>query len=111
LINKKTLGKMKKTAWLVNVGRGAVIDEQALVLALKEKRIAGAMLDVYEKYRLAPDHELLKLENVILTPHLAGVTVAARGRASVAAAAEMLRMLAGERPVNFVNPAVVEQMN
>jgi D-3-phosphoglycerate dehydrogenase len=48
---------------------------------------------------------------VILTPHLAGVTRAARGRASVAAAGEMLRMLAGERPVNFVNPAVVEQMN
>jgi D-3-phosphoglycerate dehydrogenase len=111
LINKKTLGKMKKTAWLVNVGRGAVIDEQALILALKEKRIAGAMLDVYEQYRLSPGDDLLKLDNVILTPHLAGVTRAARGRASVAAAAEMLRMLAGERPVNFVNPAVVEQMN
>jgi D-3-phosphoglycerate dehydrogenase len=111
LINKKTLGKMKKTAWLVNVGRGAVIDEQALILALKEKRIAGAMLDVYEQYRLSPGDDLLKLDNVILTPHLAGVTRAARGRASVAAAGEMLRMLAGERPVNFVNPAVVEQMN
>jgi D-3-phosphoglycerate dehydrogenase len=111
LINQKTLGKMKKTAWLINVGRGPVIDERALVSALKSRQIAGAMLDVYEQYRLSADNELLKLDNVILTPHLAGLTRAARGRASIAAAGEMLRMLAGERPVNFVNPAVVEQMN
>jgi D-3-phosphoglycerate dehydrogenase len=67
------------------------------------------MLDVYEQYRLAPDHDLLKLDNVILTPHLAGVTVAARGRASVAAAGEMLRMLAGKRPHNLVNPEALEK--
>jgi D-3-phosphoglycerate dehydrogenase len=72
--------------------------------SLKEKRIAGAMLDVYEQYRLPPEHDLFKLDNVILTPHLAAVTVQARARASVAAAAEMLRMLAGERPFNLVNP-------
>ena len=104
LVNARTLGLMKKSAWIVNVGRGAVIDEKALVDALKKRQIAGAMLDVYEHYRLSPDHELLKLDNVILTPHLAGNTVAARGRASIAAAGEMLRMLAGERPLNLVNP-------
>jgi D-3-phosphoglycerate dehydrogenase len=62
------------------------------------------MLDVYEHYRLPPGHELFKLDNVILTPHLAAVTRQARARASVAAAGEMLRMLAGERPHNLVNP-------
>jgi len=107
LLSKKTLGLMKKTAWVINVGRGAVINEQDLMAALRDKSIAGAMLDVYEQYRLAPDHELFKLDNVILTPHLAGVTVAARGRASVAAAAEMLRMLSGEPPLNLVNPDVL----
>jgi D-3-phosphoglycerate dehydrogenase len=106
LINPNTLASMKKSAWIINVGRGAVIDERALIAALNRRQIAGAMLDVYEQYRLSPDHEILKLDNVILTPHLAGVTVAARGRAGVAAAGEMLRMLAGERPVNFVNPEV-----
>lgn len=104
LINARTLGLMKKTAWIVNVGRGAVIDERSLIEALREKRIAGAMLDVYEHYRIAPGHELFGLDNVILTPHLAGGTNASRGRASVAAAQEMLRMLAGERPLNLVNP-------
>jgi D-3-phosphoglycerate dehydrogenase len=104
LINEKTLKQMKRSAWLVNVGRGAVIDESSLILSLREKKIAGAMLDVYEQYRLPPDHELFKLDNVILTPHLAGGTIASRARASVAAAGEMLRMLAGERPINLVNP-------
>jgi D-3-phosphoglycerate dehydrogenase len=104
LINEKTLRLMKKTAWIINVGRGAVIDEKALIHSLQERQIGGAMLDVYEQYRLPPDHELFRLDNVILSPHLAGVTVAARGRASVAAAGEMLRMLAGERPLNLVNP-------
>jgi D-3-phosphoglycerate dehydrogenase len=108
LINEKTLGWMKPTAWLVNVGRGAVIDERALILALKEKRIAGAMLDVYEHYQIAPGHELFKLDNVILTPHLAGGTIASRARASIAAAGEMLRMLAGERPINLVNPEALD---
>jgi D-3-phosphoglycerate dehydrogenase len=104
LINEKTLRLMKPTAWLVNVGRGAVVDERALILSLREKRIAGAMLDVYEHYQIAPGHELFELDNVILTPHLAGGTIASRSRASVAAAGEMLRMLAGERPINLVNP-------
>jgi D-3-phosphoglycerate dehydrogenase len=104
LMNRKTIGLMKPAAWLINVGRGAVIDEQSLIAALKNQAIKGAMLDVYEHYRLPPEHELFKLDNVILTPHLAAVTRQARARASVAAAAEMLRMLAGERPYNLVNP-------
>jgi D-3-phosphoglycerate dehydrogenase len=108
LINARTLASMKKSAWLVNIGRGAVIDENALVRALRERRIAGAMLDVYEQYRLSPEHELRNLDNVILTPHLAGVTVAARTRSGIGSAEEMVRMMAGERPRNFVNPEAWE---
>jgi len=104
LFNAARLGAMKREAWLINVGRGPVVDETALVDALHEKRIAGAMLDVYEHYRIAPGHPLFALNNVILTPHLAGSTRESRARTAVRAADEMLRMLAGERPHNLVNP-------
>ena len=107
LINEKTLGQMKPTAWLINVGRGPVVQEEALIDALRSKRIAGAMLDVYEHYRLEPGHPLFSFDNVILTPHLAAVTCESRARASVAAADEMLRILRGERPRNLVNPEVM----
>jgi D-3-phosphoglycerate dehydrogenase len=104
LFNRKRIESMKPTAWLINVGRGPVVEEEALVAALRERRIGGAMLDVYEHYRLPPGHPLFALDNVVLTPHLAGMTRESRGRMSVAAAEEILRMLAGERPKNFVNP-------
>jgi D-3-phosphoglycerate dehydrogenase / 2-oxoglutarate reductase len=85
---------------------GPVIDETALIEALRNKKLAGAMLDVYEHYRLEPGHALFALDNVVLTPHLSGMTVESRARMSVAAAQEMLRMLAGDAPRNFVNPQV-----
>ncbi|MEA3194838.1 MAG: D-3-phosphoglycerate dehydrogenase / 2-oxoglutarate reductase [Betaproteobacteria bacterium] len=103
LFNEKRIRSMKKSAWLINVGRGAVVHEEALIGALKGRHIAGAMLDVYEHYRLEPDHPLLSLDNAILTPHLAGMTVESRARMSVAAAEEMLLMLAGKPPKNWVN--------
>jgi D-3-phosphoglycerate dehydrogenase len=104
LFNKQRIESMKATAWLINVGRGPVVEEAALIEALRERRIAGAMLDVYEHYRLPPGHPLFSLDNAVLTPHLAGMTRESRARMSVAAAEEVLRMLAGERPKNFVNP-------
>jgi D-3-phosphoglycerate dehydrogenase len=104
LLNPRAISMMRREAWLINVGRGPVVDEAALVAALKDRRIAGAMLDVYEHYRLEPGHALLSLDNVILTPHLAGMTRESRARMSVAAAEEMVRMLSGEAPSNFVNP-------
>jgi D-3-phosphoglycerate dehydrogenase len=108
LFNTPRLTAMKSSAWLINVGRGPVIDETALVEALRTRRIAGAMLDVYEHYRIAPGHPLFDLDNVVLTPHLAGSTRESRARASVRAADETLRMLAGERPRNLVNPEAWE---
>jgi D-3-phosphoglycerate dehydrogenase len=103
MFNRDTLALMKPTAWLINVGRGAVVQEQALIEALRAGRIAGAMLDVYANYRLEPGSELLGLHNLILTPHFAGMTRESRSRSSVAAAEEMLRMLAGEAPRNRVH--------
>jgi D-3-phosphoglycerate dehydrogenase len=103
MMDREAFGSMKGTAWLINAGRGAVVQEEALIEALRARRIAGAMLDVYEHYRLEPAHPLLALDNAILTPHLAGMTVESRSRMSVAAAEEMLRMLLGERPLNWVN--------
>ncbi|HEX2197832.1 MAG TPA: NAD(P)-dependent oxidoreductase, partial [Burkholderiales bacterium] len=107
LLNEKTVSLMKRAAWLINVGRGPVVHEAALIAALAERRIAGAMLDVYENYRLEPGNPLFDLDNVILTPHLAGMTRESRARMSVAAAEEVVRMLAGEAPRNFVNPQAV----
>ena len=109
LMNPNTFSLMRPGAWLINVGRGPVVQEEALIAALRDKRIAGAMLDVYEHYRLERGHPLFALDNVILTPHLAAVTQESRARASVAAADEMLRMLRGERPRNLVNPEVLKK--
>jgi D-3-phosphoglycerate dehydrogenase len=106
LFNRKRLSMMKRSAWLINVGRGAVVEEAALIAALRNKTIAGAMLDVYEHYRLEPGHPLLALDNAVLTPHLSGTTQESRKRMGTAVAEETLRMLAGERPRNFVNPEV-----
>jgi D-3-phosphoglycerate dehydrogenase len=104
LFNHSRFARMKPSAWLINVGRGAVVQEEALLEALRSRRIAGAMLDVYEHYRLEPGHPLFALDNVVLTPHLAGMTVESRSRVSEIAADEMLGMLTGEAPFNFVNP-------
>jgi len=106
LFNRARLKTMKPTAWLINVGRGAVVEEAALIEALQAKQIAGVMLDVYEHYRLEPGHPLFSLENAVLTPHLAGMTQESRKRMGAAAAEETLRMLAGEKPRHFVNPEI-----
>jgi len=111
LFNRARIKNMKSTAWLINVGRGAVVEEAALIDSLRSRSIAGAMLDVYEHYRLEPGHPLLALDNAVLTPHLAGMTQESRKRMGAAAAEETLRMLAGEAPKNFVNPEVWEKFH
>jgi phosphoglycerate dehydrogenase-like enzyme len=75
LVDERVLGAMKPTAWLVNVARGAVVDEDALVRALGQRRIAGAVLDVFAAEPLPPAHPLWALDNVVLTPHIAGPDV------------------------------------
>ncbi len=73
LIGEKELSLMKPTSILINVARGKVVDEKALIKALKEKRILGAGLDVFETEPLPPESELWDLENVVITPHIAGL--------------------------------------
>ncbi len=101
LIDASKLKMMKKSAILVNTARGPVIDEKALVAALKAKRIAHAALDVYEfEPKLAPG--LAKLPNVTLTPHSASATFEARDAMSQLAAQAIIDVLAGKTPKNLV---------
>ncbi len=109
LVNAARIGIMKRTAFIINAARGQVIDEDALVAALRVRSIAGAVLDVYREQPLRRDHPLLTLENVILTPHAAGLTQESMQRMSEGAAHEVVRLLAGERPVNLVNPEVWDE--
>jgi glyoxylate reductase len=107
LINAETLGLMKETAYLVNSARGPIIDEAALVDALKAGRIAGAGLDVYEN---EPETHpgLLDLENVVLLPHLGSATIETRTAMGVLAAENAVAVLNGERPKTPVNPEVLD---
>ncbi len=107
LINAETLGRMKATSWLINTSRGGVIDMQALLAALKAKRIAGAGLDVFDPEPPPAASPLFGLDNVILTPHLAGDTVEARNRCSLTVAAEVLTVLKGQHPRFLANPEVL----
>lgn len=101
LLNKERLAMMKKTAYLINTSRGPVIDEVALVEALKTGVIAGAGLDVFENEpALAPG--LAELENVVITPHIASATTETRGKMAEMAAQAILDVLAGKEPQNLV---------
>jgi len=101
LINAQKLALMKPTAYLVNTSRGPIIDETALVEALKEKKIAGAALDVFEKEpELMPG--LIDLDNIILTPHIASGTEGTRNKMSEMAASNVIAVLAGQTPPNLV---------
>ncbi len=78
LIGEAELLAMKPSAWLISIGRGPVVSETALIRALAEKRIAGAILDVFDIEPLPPDHPLWTLPNVVVTPHIAGPSVPAK---------------------------------
>jgi D-3-phosphoglycerate dehydrogenase len=106
LVNTQRLQLMKPSAAIVNVARGPVIDEKALAEALAAKFIRGAVLDVFDEQPLRRDHPFLALDNVILTPHAAGITGESMKRMSQGAAEETLRLLAFEKPANLCNPQV-----
>lgn len=101
LIDRATLLRVKRTAFIVNTSRGPVIDEQALAWALRERLIAGAALDVYEREpAIHPD--LLTLENVVLAPHLGSATVETRTAMADLAARNVLAVLSGQPPLTRV---------
>ena len=106
LISGRELGMMKRTAILINTSRGPVIDEKALVKALRDGVIAGAGLDVFEdEPKLAPG--LSGLENVVLAPHIGSATIGARTKMSIMAAKNIVAALKGETPPNLVNKELV----
>ena len=108
LISEKQLRMMKPNAILINTSRGPVIDEKALIKALKEKWIFGAGLDVYENEPEIPE-ELKELDNVVLQPHSASATIASRTGMAIIAAKNMIAGLRGDIPPNCVNPEVFEK--
>lgn len=101
LIDQKALTRMKRTAYLINTSRGPVVDEAALAWALKERLIAGAALDVYEK---EPEihSALMSLENVLLIPHLASATTETRTAMAELAVTNVIALLNGQPPVTPV---------
>jgi D-3-phosphoglycerate dehydrogenase len=111
LVGAAELKKMKKTAFLIDVSRGAIIEEKALLTALQENWIAGAGLDVFADEPLLPGHPLLALDNVILTPHLAWYTKEAAARLERETLQRALEILKGKNPKNVKNPEVLEMLN
>lgn len=103
MIGEKELKLMKNTAYIINTARGPIIQEKALYKALKDRWIAGAGLDVYEKEPPDKDNPLFKLENVVLTPHIAYYTQEAIWRLEMTAVEEAIRILQGQLPKNLVN--------
>jgi len=103
LINKERLLLMKNTAYLINCARGGVVDEKALYEVLSEKRIAGAAIDVFEEEPPSPDNPLLKLDNVVLSPHIGAATKEGQIRAGVICAEQVIKVLNGEEPDYWVN--------
>ncbi|MDI3535000.1 MAG: glyoxylate reductase [Thermosediminibacterales bacterium] len=108
LINEKTLSMMKKNAILINTARGPIVDEKALYDALKNGKIAGAGLDVTDPEPIKMDNPLLKLNNVVILPHIASASVATRTKMAEMVAENMIAGLKGEVPPNLVNKEVIK---
>ncbi|WP_029923465.1 2-hydroxyacid dehydrogenase [Nevskia soli] len=109
LIGARELALMKPSAFLVNAARGAVVDEQALIAALQERRIAGAGLDVFEQEPLPQESPLLAMPNVLALPHIGSATWETRHAMELCAANNLIDALAGRRPQYLVNPQVLGQ--
>jgi D-3-phosphoglycerate dehydrogenase len=107
MIDAAALAAMRQGSLLINVARGPLVDETALVQALARGHLAGAALDVFDTQPLPSDHALHALPNVILTPHMAGITEESMLRMGQGVVAEARRVLAGGLPENLVNPAAV----
>jgi D-3-phosphoglycerate dehydrogenase len=108
LINADALNRMQRGSYLINVARGALVDEQALVEALRSGHLAGAGLDVYDPEPARSDNPLFGLPNTICTPHIASFTTAGVLRMQVMACEEVASALKGEQPRNLVNKDVWE---
>ena len=110
LIGAAEMARMKPTAFLINTSRGPVVDEAALVEALRSGRIAGAGLDVFAEEPPPASHPLFDLPNVILTPHSAALTAECVVRMALGAAQAIVDVLEGRRPEHVANPEVLERV-
>jgi glyoxylate reductase len=109
LMSDKQFSLMKSTAFVINTSRGPVIDEAALVRALKEKRIAGAGLDVYEhEPKVSP--ELMQMPNVVLTPHLGSAVLELREGMANVVVDNAIALIEGRKPVSCFNPQVLKKL-
>jgi D-3-phosphoglycerate dehydrogenase len=108
LIDAAALARMKSSAYIVNTARGPLVDEMALAQALHAGQIAGAALDVFEREPLPTASPLRQAPNLILTPHIAGVTQQSRTAMATTAIQNVARVLRGEAPLYCVNPEVLE---
>jgi D-3-phosphoglycerate dehydrogenase len=106
LVDRRVIYAMKQSGFLINCARGPVVDEQALVQALQEGWIAGAALDVFDPEPLRTDSPLWSMDNVILTPHIAGVTLQGNKRRGAELVRRLLSVLRVEQPDGLVNPEV-----
>lgn len=106
LVDAATLAGMKRSALLINVARGPVVDTGALVAALRAGRLGGAALDVHDQQPLTGTESVFDAPNLLLTPHVAGVTDSSMRAMSVACIDTLMALLRGERPPNVVNPQV-----
>jgi len=109
LISHDQFRLMKKTAVFVNTSRGPVVDQRALAEALQARQIFAAGIDVFEKEPVPDDEPLLKLDNVVVAPHIASASVPTRIRMATLAAENLVAVLQGKRPPNPVNPEVLER--
>jgi glyoxylate reductase len=107
MIGERELSSMKKTAFLINTARGPIVAEEVLYHALKNKLIAGAGIDVFEKEPIDKDNPILKLDNIVITPHIASASIDTRTNMAVLAVTNLIDVLEGRVPTNLVNPDVV----
>jgi len=108
LVNAEKLRLMKKTAYLINNSRGPVVDEKALHQALKEGRLTGAGLDVFEQEPTPVDNPLLKLDNVVVAPHISSASYETRSKMAEMVAENLVAFFEGKKPPNLVNPEVMK---
>lgn len=109
LIGRPQFALMKKTAVFVNTSRGPVVDQAALAEALASRRIFAAGIDVFEQEPVSADDPLLKLDNVVVVPHIASASIPTRIRMATLAAENLVAVLQGKRPPNPVNPEVLSK--
>ena len=110
IIGDKFFESMKPTAYLINTCRGPTVNEKALITALQNKEIAGAALDVFEEEPTPKDNPLLKMENVMVTPHTAGTSVSYEAGVYKLISQETARLLKGMWPMSVVNPSVLSKL-